>query len=374
MKNWGKWIIIGLLLCAAALFLMQTQNGAEVSDLESSPSIESASALSWQDYYDLGVRYLSEGNYQEAILAFEMAIEIEPKRPEAYAKAAEAYEAAGDPDAARSVLERGYAETEDESLNPGPPRNERGGTEFTARDSYIAFEELPPEEQDILQRTVEAAIAQDRTGIEATAQNIRDQNMGFFDDRPDYGQTGYFTVWQDYKIAYRRNYWRHEADADEHISEGYDSFVFEIEIRPENGMGYFVRGSYAIWDSRELQSHSGQIIVGPCINWSWNGEMDTQNWHRFLDNRYGPSEDEVVETGAVINGLWHGEATSVRTNDNGYRDVTTATFDNGVCLEMARDGESLDYQVGGKYHVATHLIQSCVGFAGEQGLLDYMFW
>ena len=38
----------------------------------------------WQEQYDLGVKYLSEGNYQEAIIAFNAAIEIDPKRPEAY--------------------------------------------------------------------------------------------------------------------------------------------------------------------------------------------------------------------------------------------------------------------------------------------------
>ena len=37
----------------------------------------------WQEQYDLGVRYLSEGNYEEAIIAFTAAIEIDPKRYEA---------------------------------------------------------------------------------------------------------------------------------------------------------------------------------------------------------------------------------------------------------------------------------------------------
>lgn len=32
----------------------------------------------WQEQYDLGMRYLSEGNYEEAILAFAAAIEIDP--------------------------------------------------------------------------------------------------------------------------------------------------------------------------------------------------------------------------------------------------------------------------------------------------------
>ena len=58
----------------------------------------------WQEQYDLGVRYLSEGNYREAIIAFNAAIEIDPKRAEAYIGLADAYEAQGDVERARQVL------------------------------------------------------------------------------------------------------------------------------------------------------------------------------------------------------------------------------------------------------------------------------
>lgn len=40
--------------------------------------------LTWQEQYDLGVRYLEDGDYEEAIIAFTAAIEIDPKRAEAY--------------------------------------------------------------------------------------------------------------------------------------------------------------------------------------------------------------------------------------------------------------------------------------------------
>lgn len=45
----------------------------------------------WQEQYDLGVRYLSEGNYEEAILSFNAAIEIDPKIADAYFKLSETY-------------------------------------------------------------------------------------------------------------------------------------------------------------------------------------------------------------------------------------------------------------------------------------------
>lgn len=50
----------------------------------------------WQEQYDLGVRYLSEGNYEEAIIAFTAAIEIDSKRPDAYIGRGDAYLAIGD--------------------------------------------------------------------------------------------------------------------------------------------------------------------------------------------------------------------------------------------------------------------------------------
>lgn len=49
-------------------------------------------APTWQEQYDLGIRYLSEGNYEEAIIAFTAAIEIDPKRPEAFFGRGDAYE------------------------------------------------------------------------------------------------------------------------------------------------------------------------------------------------------------------------------------------------------------------------------------------
>ena len=54
------------------------------------------SGTSWQEQYDLGVRYLSEGNYEEAVIAFTAAIEIDPKRPEAFLGRGSAYIGAGE--------------------------------------------------------------------------------------------------------------------------------------------------------------------------------------------------------------------------------------------------------------------------------------
>ena len=116
----------------------------------------------WQEQYDLGTKYLTDGNYEEAILAFTAAIEIDPKQALAYVgrgdaymagidldaelsgdawdacdravadylaaldldetlddvyyKAAEACLALGDTEAARDILRRGYDATGDEEM------------------------------------------------------------------------------------------------------------------------------------------------------------------------------------------------------------------------------------------------------------------
>lgn len=98
----------------------------------------------WQEQYDLGVRYLSEGNYEEAIIAFTAAIEVDPKQPDAYLKAAEAYRAIGDDDEALLILEQGLENTEDkailEMLSALSIETNRLSQHFT--ENMISFEEF----------------------------------------------------------------------------------------------------------------------------------------------------------------------------------------------------------------------------------------
>ena len=68
-------------------------------------------AKEYMENYDLGMRYLNDGNYEDAVLAFKEAIEIDPKKPEAYIGAADAYILMGQKDKAIEILNRGYAET-----------------------------------------------------------------------------------------------------------------------------------------------------------------------------------------------------------------------------------------------------------------------
>lgn len=94
-------------------------------------------APDWQTQYDLGVRYLSEGNYEEAILAFEAAIEIDPKRPEAYKQLAEVYYELGEDEKAENTLRQGYEETGDNSLKLEGPEDELTQDERTMANDLL---------------------------------------------------------------------------------------------------------------------------------------------------------------------------------------------------------------------------------------------
>jgi tetratricopeptide (TPR) repeat protein len=134
MKKVTKWLYVLILLLIAGC-----SGGAQVA------------AAGWQEQYDMGVRFLSESNYEEAVLAFTAAIEIDTKQPlayvgrgdayvglgqyenavpdyeqaitldesvaEVYIKLADTYGSLGDPAAAEDALRRGYEATGDEAIS-----------------------------------------------------------------------------------------------------------------------------------------------------------------------------------------------------------------------------------------------------------------
>ncbi len=133
-------------------------------------------SAAWQEQYDLGVRYLSEGNYEEAILAFNAAIEIDPKQADAYIGLGDAYMGVADFDEA--------AETYQEAIDL------EAGAEYYLRlaNSYLAQENL------------EEAINILREGFDATDEPMLREQIAAMQQVSTF-QGGIFAWGEDYLNA-----------------------------------------------------------------------------------------------------------------------------------------------------------------------------
>ena len=244
---------------------------------------ETMQAPSWQAQYDLGVRYLSEGNYEEAIIAFTAAIEIESMRAESYLGRAQAYNKLNDSNAIADYLEainldgkmleayngllslykrRGMDEaycnllrkafdaTGDESFYE---TNQYDLPIFELRDAYVIFEELEEETQDAIRGVIREADTGDVDAViaayEMLPQKLKEKAL--------------YTRVDGYKI-YLNSYQGHVSAL---VGE-YDTTNVKLEMRPQNGTGY-----YYIVGRGEYSYRYYQRTECACVAWHWTGTL-----------------------------------------------------------------------------------------------------
>lgn len=102
-SNGKKWGAIGIIVVVLAALIV----GISIYNIP-------ANRLSRQ--LDLGNRYLEEQNYEQAVVEFNKAIEIDPMNVDAYLGKALAYESMGDLDKAIGTLQTGYEKSDDERI------------------------------------------------------------------------------------------------------------------------------------------------------------------------------------------------------------------------------------------------------------------
>lgn len=93
-----KFVLIAAILTA---FLSACQNSTEQQIAEQ---------------LELGTRYLNEGDYEEAVIAFQKVISVDKKNVAAYLGMADAYIGLNKLDMAKEILESGLSEVDDEQL------------------------------------------------------------------------------------------------------------------------------------------------------------------------------------------------------------------------------------------------------------------
>ena len=188
----------------------------------------------WQEQYDLGMRYLSEGNYQEAILAFTAAIEIDSNRAEAYVGRGDAYVASGETEENLAAAQADYERAIE--LDPTIPEAWLGLADVYIRrgDYDQALEVL----REALERTGNnQSIADTIAQIEReTAENLREQVQEMlqqegavaYEDRPVYFEVNYDDVGALFGLERERT---HERELTGHYTWDNEMIEYNISVQ-----------------------------------------------------------------------------------------------------------------------------------------------
>lgn len=289
-------------------------------------------AESYQDKYDLGVKYVSEGNYEEAIIALNAAIEIDPKQVDAYLTLANIYIQQNNTDAAVAVIEQGLAAlgsdeslsnkleeltttttTTDQEQSAETSSTERTPESFAEREK--PFEELDAYLQGVIQQAVTAVINNDEQALVALCN---DETFGRSKT------VGVYTRIDNYKVYFF------------HTDNLYD---LSIDIREENGVAYMANVSGRIGNDAPY-TYTFSRAEGHTQSWIWNGPFTMRYvWYQPFDFIPIPDVTEYNAVGAAVNGYVDGTFTVAGTttgkyDDNKYNDELT--FENCVLISGHR--------------------------------------
>lgn len=248
---------------------------------------EEQSAPTWQSRYDLGVRYLSDGRYEEAILAFTAAIEIDPKNAQAYEQRGDAYwelaqsaQGSEQTDAYRSA-----AEDYESAMQWGSETDELyrraadayyGAQDYEKAESY--YEKLLEKDEDVLARLIECSRALG-TGKEL-AKRL---------------QARYLETGEERYLQALCELWPQEALRAYAALLGTDGTMgFALVDLDEDGTPELICGEI------DTQGQSEQIALTDYTLYTWKNDQVMELYHGFVDTWINP-DVRVTTAGAIVN-------------------------------------------------------------------------
>lgn len=248
---------------------------------------EEQSAPTWQSRYDLGVRYLSDGRYEEAILAFTAAIEIDPKNAQAYEQRGDAYwelaqsaQGSEQTDAYRSA-----AEDYESAMQWGSETDELyrraadayyGAQDYEKAESY--YEKLLEKDEDVLARLIECSRALG-TGKEL-AKRL---------------QARYLETGEERYLQALCELWPQEALRGYAALLGTDGTMgFALVDLDEDGTPELICGEI------DTQGQSEQIALTDYTLYTWKNDQVMELYHGFVDTWINP-DVRVTAAGAIVN-------------------------------------------------------------------------
>ena len=252
----------------------------------------------WQEQYELGMKYVSEGNYEEAVLAFTAAIEIDPKSADAYLALADVYETQGDTESLQAILEQGLEATGverfQERLDALLEETSREAPEpLNAYMSSNEFAEATPELEALLKLAVQTGLSGSWEGLnellwtEELLSCVRELE-GAFVMSDEAGTEEYLRFWtitdEDTLIYYFYTF----------HSEGSTVGRVEMQYRSRNGDGF----TYSY--SEFLEGYHESYVKGSFSEYLFQGSFTEcqkllnshENWSSITE---GNAEGEFLQ-------------------------------------------------------------------------------
>lgn len=296
------------------------------------PQTENTST--WQEQYNLGVRYLSEGNFEEAIIAFVAAIEIDPKQAPAYTGRGDAYSGVAtlteDAEEELEWLQRAVEDYQTAlELGDGSVKGKLQAIRSMLEQLQNEECEQPQRFADIetLDNTVQAIFLELKKEIlDGNSDKVYQVLLKDFIEpvengtipEEEFARGEICTRIDDCKASLRYNEDRDTAQ-----------LIGTIELREEKGKAYLYQ---AMEVNGELISAQ---IVGESSSWNWNGYYEKYSNYFRDEGKYA----YYSEKGSCVNGLLNGE-------------IYTA-YPNGEFVDICENGKITSREVTESSHVLT---------------------
>lgn len=343
-------------------------------------NISKSSGFSWQEQYDLGVRYLSEGNYEEAIIAFTTAIEIDPQRAPAYVGRGDAYVQSGeteedltaaqvdyekaieldellveaylglanvyiwkgDYDMALEILQQGFEKVSDDKIE------EKIYEVLAATDDFVSgnivkftpFNELDSSIQFLVEDLMDKAITNPDEAVEVlstTYIDLIDQGIAPNELR---------TMKNNYKIQMR------------FLNYNGSNPGGEFEMRPIEGTAYYCSGAYC--DGHLHVNHGW----GTCANWNWNGPFELTD---TVSSGY-----RFYKSGNCVNGLLDGSVYTTLSQEY-INAIPNAANNYYTYYDMGKEIKTV-YSNGFEHPAANYSDNDVFFYASRTDIGWYEYW
>lgn len=264
--------------------------------------------LQIREQLDLGTQYLSEGQYEEAIVAFQKVITLEPKQVEAHKGLGQAYQYCGEAVEEDIVEKRDYFDQAAEEYEIVLEQNS-GDTDVQEWLEKVRnqIEEL---DQQIEAQKQEELVREEYADLLA---NISDLFVS-----EDYEQIYELMQGEEY-VELSKNL---QADLiflqEGNIGLGfYESGIYygEYEGRTRQGEGVWMCNGLAM-------AHEGLIYVA---QGTWEQDLPDGEFTEAYMYTWGTDRRD----GRVIGGVWDGSAIEEYTNPDGSKETYQVSFTNG---------------------------------------------